>query len=373
MLTPRQRLQTVLAGKLPDCVPVAPDFSNMIPARLTGKPFWQLYLYNDPPIWEAYIAAAKHFNIDSLMDGFAPLRFPEEDAALAGWERLIVKRTPDRLYVQMARDAGGGKRCWSDIHSCGAVWPMWLRLPGAPSTTAPGADGSSSRRAISVLAIRHSRISMPWWKRRARMARTDAPVQRLGCRARNRIHSRHHILPPRELIHMSKRLAAAIRDIPDFPKPGILFKDITPILGNPDLFREAVEIFVARHQGKGLGKVAAIDARGFIFGGAIAQRLGVGFVPIRKKGKLPFQTYDESYDLEYGSNTISVHVDAFRPGEKVLILDDLLATGGTAAAAARLVQRAGGTVAEIDFLIELSFLKGRDKLAGHPVFAAMAF
>ena len=172
---------------------------------------------------------------------------------------------------------------------------------------------------------------------------------------------------------MSKRLAAAIRDIPDFPKPGIIFKDITPILGNPELFHEAVEIFVARHQGQGLGKIAAIDARGFIFGGAVAQRLGVGFVPIRKKGKLPFATLDESYDLEYGSNAISVHVDAFRAGEKVLILDDLLATGGTAAAAARLVQRAGGTVAEIDFLIELTFLKGREKLAGFPVFAAIAF
>ena len=172
---------------------------------------------------------------------------------------------------------------------------------------------------------------------------------------------------------MSKRLAAAIRDIPDFPKPGIIFKDITPILGNPELFHEAVEIFVARHQGQGLGKIAAIDARGFNFGGAVAQRLGVGFVPIRKKGKLPFATLDESYDLEYGSNAISVHVDAFRAGEKVLILDDLLATGGTAAAAARLVQRAGGTVAEIDFLIELTFLKGREKLAGFPVFAAIAF
>lgn len=171
---------------------------------------------------------------------------------------------------------------------------------------------------------------------------------------------------------MSKRLAAAIRDIPDFPKPGILFKDITPILGNPELFREAVEIFAARHKGKGLGKVAAIDARGFIFGGAVAERLGIGFVPIRKKGKLPYRTYDESYDLEYGSNTISVHVDAFQPGEKVLILDDLLATGGTAAAAARLVQRAGGTVAEIDFLIELTFLPGREKLKGFPVFAAIA-
>ena len=170
---------------------------------------------------------------------------------------------------------------------------------------------------------------------------------------------------------MNTRLAAAIRDIPDFPKPGILFKDITPILGDPTLFREAVEIFVARHAGKGLGKVAAIDARGFIFGGAIAQRLGVGFVPIRKKGKLPFRTHDESYDHEYGSNTICVHVDAFRPGEKVLILDDLLATGGTAAAAARLVQRAGGRIAEIDFLIELTFLKGREKLADFPVFAVI--
>jgi len=170
---------------------------------------------------------------------------------------------------------------------------------------------------------------------------------------------------------MYTRLAAAIRDIPDFPKPGILFKDITPILGDPDLFHEAVEIFATRHRGQGIGKIAAIDARGFIFGGAVAERIGTGFVPIRKKGKLPFQTIDESYDLEYGSNTISIHVDAFRPGEKVVILDDLLATGGTAAAAARLVQRAGGTVAELDFLVELSFLNGRAKLPGLPVFAAI--
>lgn len=115
MLTSRQRLQTVLAGRLPDCVPVAPDFSNMIPARLTGKPFWQLYLYNDPPIWEAYIAAAKRFGIDSLMDGFAPLRFPEEEAKdQTPWEPFIVQRTPDRIYVQMAQDAGHGKRRWAD-------------------------------------------------------------------------------------------------------------------------------------------------------------------------------------------------------------------------------------------------------------------
>ena len=170
----------------------------------------------------------------------------------------------------------------------------------------------------------------------------------------------------------ASRLAAAIRDIPDFPKPGILFKDITPILGDPALFAEAVEIFVARHRQAGLGKIAAIDARGFLFGAAVASRLGIGLVPIRKKGKLPFKTYDESYALEYGEATISVHVDAFRPGESVLLLDDLLATGGTAAAAARLVQRAGGRVAEIDFLIELTALSGRKNLAGFPVFAAIA-
>lgn len=168
------------------------------------------------------------------------------------------------------------------------------------------------------------------------------------------------------------RLAAAIRNVPDFPKPGILFKDITPILSDPALFAEAVELFVARHQHRKPGKIAAIDARGFIFGAAVAHRLGVGLVPIRKKGKLPFQTYDEAYALEYGEATIAVHVDAFRPGESVLIMDDLLATGGTAAAAARLVQRAGGQVAGLDFLIELTFLHGREKLAGYPVFAAIA-
>ena len=171
---------------------------------------------------------------------------------------------------------------------------------------------------------------------------------------------------------MSARLIAAIRDVPDFPKPGILFKDITPILGDPALFREAVAIFAARHAQRGIAKVAGIEARGFIFGAALAQALGVGFVPIRKQGKLPYRTYDETYDLEYGHAAISVHTDAFRPGERVLIIDDLLATGGTAAAAARLVARAGGQVVEIDFLIELTFLKGRDKLVGIPLFAAIA-
>lgn len=169
------------------------------------------------------------------------------------------------------------------------------------------------------------------------------------------------------------KIKAAIRDVPDFPKPGIIFKDITPVLGDAKLFRAAVDIFVQRHRAKGIGKVAAIDARGFIFGAAVAQRLGVGFVPIRKKGKLPFKAYEQTYDLEYGSATIAVHVDAFKKGEKVLLLDDLLATGGTAAAAARLVEQAGGKITEVDFLIELLFLDGRKKLKGYKVFAPISY
>ena len=169
------------------------------------------------------------------------------------------------------------------------------------------------------------------------------------------------------------RLKAAIRDVPDFPKEGIVFKDITPILANPDLLRDAINLFVDRHQGKGIQTVAAVDARGFIFGGAVARELKLGFVPIRKKGKLPYQTFEETYDLEYGSATVAVHVDAFEKGERVLLIDDLLATGGTAAAAAKLIETAGGQVAEIDFLIELAFLNGRAKLTGYDVFSAISF
>jgi len=170
-----------------------------------------------------------------------------------------------------------------------------------------------------------------------------------------------------------EKLTTAIRDVPDFPKPGIIFKDITPILSDPDLFKASLEIFVDRHSGSGISKVAAIDARGFIFGGAVAEKLGVGFVPIRKKGKLPYETFEESYDLEYGSAAIEVHTDAFEEGEKVLLLDDLLATGGTAAAAAKLIERAGGKVVEVDFLIELAFLNGREKLSGYEVFSPIIF
>jgi len=169
------------------------------------------------------------------------------------------------------------------------------------------------------------------------------------------------------------QLKAAVRDIPDFPKPGILFKDITPILADPALFRSAVDLLAERHRGRGLRKVAVIDARGFIFGAAVAYQLGAGVVPIRKKGKLPFRTFEETCELEYGTATLTVHVDAFTPGEPVLLLDDLLATGGTAAAAAALIERAGGCIAEIDFLIELTFLKGRIKLGRHPVFSVIQF
>lgn len=168
-------------------------------------------------------------------------------------------------------------------------------------------------------------------------------------------------------------IRVAIRDVPDFPKPGIIFKDITPVLGDPELFAAVVRLFVDQHRDQGIGRIAAIDARGFIFGGAVARELGIGFVPVRKKGKLPYKAIEESYDLEYGSATLCVHEDAFEKGEKVVIIDDLLATGGTARATVNLVERAGGVVAGIDFLVELAFLNGREKLPGYHVFAPVIF
>lgn len=170
-----------------------------------------------------------------------------------------------------------------------------------------------------------------------------------------------------------RKIKKAIRDVVDFPKPGVIFKDITPVLGDPDLFKSAVSIFVKRNKGKGIQKVAAIESRGFMFGAAIALKLGVGFVPIRKKGKLPYRCYEESYDLEYGSAAISIHEDAFIKGEKVLLFDDLMATGGTAGAALKLIERVGGVVAGVDFLIELAFLNGREKLVGYDVYSAIVY
>ena len=168
-------------------------------------------------------------------------------------------------------------------------------------------------------------------------------------------------------------LKTAIRDIPDFPKPGIIFKDITPILKDPEFFREAVSLLADGHAGKGIRKVAVIDARGFLFGTAVAHQIGAGVVPIRKQGKLPYKTYEQQCELEYGTAVLAVHVDAFDKGEPVLLIDDLLATGGTAAAAAQLVEKAGGKIREIAFLIELGFLKGRAKLTRYPVRSIIRF
>ncbi|MBT5704756.1 adenine phosphoribosyltransferase [Verrucomicrobia bacterium] len=162
-------------------------------------------------------------------------------------------------------------------------------------------------------------------------------------------------------------LEDAIRNIPDFPEPGIQFKDITPILADPILFQLAVDQMIAPYSPGEIDQIVGIDARGFIFGAAAAMRLNAGFTPIRKKGKLPFDTYEESYDLEYGSNTVAIHTDAINAGSKVLLIDDLLATGGTAVAALKLLNKLGANTLETIFLIELEFLNGRQKLAPAPV------
>jgi adenine phosphoribosyltransferase len=172
---------------------------------------------------------------------------------------------------------------------------------------------------------------------------------------------------------VNDQLKSAVRDIPGFPKPGIVFKDITPILQDRTLFRAAVDAIADRHRDNPIDTVVGIDARGFIFAAAVAYKLGVGFVPVRKKGKLPYRTIETSYALEYGNETVQMHVDAFTRGTRVLIVDDLLATGGTAAAAAELVSKLGGQVVEIDFLIELAFLQGRDRLKAHPTHAVIVF
>lgn len=170
-----------------------------------------------------------------------------------------------------------------------------------------------------------------------------------------------------------EEIQQAIRNVPDFPKPGIQFKDITPVLADPRLLDGAIDLLVASARHQSVDKVVGIDARGFIFGAAAALKLGAGFVPVRKKGKLPWQTHEESYDLEYGSATVAVHVDAVKPGERVLLMDDLLATGGTAAAAIRLLERLGAEIVGISFLIELGFLNGRARLGGWPVTSLVCY
>ena len=159
----------------------------------------------------------------------------------------------------------------------------------------------------------------------------------------------------------------AIRNVPDFPKAGIQFKDITPVLADARLFSGRIDLLTRHFEPGSVDAVVGIDARGFIFAAAAAVKLKAGFIPVRKKGKLPYQTHEQDYDLEYGKASIAVHVDALKPGTRVLLIDDLLATGGTAAAAAALVQRLGAEILEISFLIELKFLAGREKLKGFPV------
>jgi adenine phosphoribosyltransferase len=155
-----------------------------------------------------------------------------------------------------------------------------------------------------------------------------------------------------------------IRDIPDFPIPGILFKDITPLLGDPAGFKATIDLFVDRFKGEGIQHVCAVEARGYMLGAPLAYHLGAGFVPVRKPGKLPYATFREEYALEYGTNSLEIHSDAVGRGAKTLIVDDLLATGGTAAATARLLERLGADVAGFAFLIELGFLSGRKTLEG---------
>ena len=164
-----------------------------------------------------------------------------------------------------------------------------------------------------------------------------------------------------------------IREVPDFPQPGILFKDITPLLQNPHAFRDAVDTMAAHYEPKNIDAIVGIDARGFIFGSALAYRLGVSFIPVRKSGKLPYRTHEASYELEYGTDTLAIHQDACAPRSRVLICDDVIATGGTIAATINLVEKLGSQVAGIAVLIELTFLDGREKFPNHDIFSLIEF
>src|ERR1700694_2578217 len=170
-----------------------------------------------------------------------------------------------------------------------------------------------------------------------------------------------------------ERLRTAVRDVPDFPKKGIVFKDITPILKDGGLFRASVDLFLEECRGKKIDKIVGIDARGFLFGSAVAYELGIGFVPLRKKGRLPYKTETAAYTLEYGEAEMELHIDAVEKGEKVVLIDDLLATGGTSASAATLIRKVGGVLLEAQFLIELEFLHGRQKLKSTPVVSFLKY
>ncbi len=172
---------------------------------------------------------------------------------------------------------------------------------------------------------------------------------------------------------MEQDISRWIRDIPDFPEKGILFRDITPALLDPVPFKSICDTLTARYQGKNIDKIAGIEARGFFFASVLAYNLGIGMIPLRKPGKLPWKTISRSYSLEYGEATVEMHEDAVSKGERILLVDDLLATGGTAAAAASLIESRGGVIEEIAFVIELSDLGGREKLGERPVFSLLTY
>ncbi len=169
------------------------------------------------------------------------------------------------------------------------------------------------------------------------------------------------------------RLKQLIRTIPDFPQDGIMFRDITPLLGNPKALRDTMKYFEIRYKGRKIDKIAGIESRGFMFGAMLAHQLNIGFIPIRKPGKLPAEVERVDYSLEYGSDALEVHKDAVNPGENVLLVDDLLATGGTARAAIQLIESIGGVVTECAFLIELKDLNGREKIENYNIFSMLEF
>ncbi len=175
------------------------------------------------------------------------------------------------------------------------------------------------------------------------------------------------------MVKKKKEFKDYIRNIPDFPKPGILFKDITTLLNDHQAFKHTLDALVKKYKNKKIDKVAAVEARGFILGGAVAYKLGAGFVPVRKKGKLPWKTNSVTYELEYGTDTLEIHHDAIKPGERILIVDDLLATGGTARAVTDLVKQLHGKIVGIAFLIELTDLKGKDKIKECPVYSLIKY
>ena len=193
---------------------------------------------------------------------------------------------------------------------------------------------------------------------------------RPSLRTSSRLRAIRGTMPP----GMSALLAESlIRDVPDFPKPGILFKDITPVLQNPAAFAEAVEVMSQHARKYNPDVIVGIESRGFVFGAPIAVQLGIPFAMTRKLGKLPYDRITEEYALEYGTNTVEMHTDAITPGQRAYVIDDLLATGGTAAAAARLVERLNGRIAGFGFMVELTFLQGRENLRGYEIDALIAY